>query len=75
MAAEMEAEEARIGRQQWGKREEWRRESKCAKNAFRYISSNLVWATKLLLAAIGLVFPALVLGYKSFKGGNAKSHA
>jgi hypothetical protein len=26
----------------------------------------LVWATKLLLAAIGLVFPALVLGYKSF---------
>ncbi len=27
---------------------------------------RLVWATKLLLAAIGLVFPALVLGYKSF---------
>jgi hypothetical protein len=26
----------------------------------------LVWATKLLLAAIGLVFPELVLGYKSF---------
>jgi hypothetical protein len=26
----------------------------------------LVWATKLLLAAIGLVCPALVLGYKSF---------
>jgi hypothetical protein len=26
----------------------------------------LVWATKLLLAAIGLVFPALVLGYSSF---------
>ncbi len=26
----------------------------------------LVWATKLLLAAMGLVFPALVLGYKSF---------
>ncbi len=26
----------------------------------------LVWATKLLLAAIGLVFPVLVLGYKSF---------
>ncbi len=26
----------------------------------------LVWAIKLLLAAIGLVFPALVLGYKSF---------
>ena len=26
----------------------------------------LVWATELLLAAIGLVFPALVLGYKSF---------
>ncbi len=25
-----------------------------------------VWATKLLLAAIGLVFPALVLGCKSF---------
>ncbi len=29
-------------------------------------SYRLVWATKLLLAAIGLVFPALVLGYKSF---------
>jgi hypothetical protein len=27
---------------------------------------RLVWATKLLLAAIGLVFPLLVLGYKSF---------
>ncbi len=27
---------------------------------------HLVWATKLLLAAIGLVFPALVLEYKSF---------
>jgi hypothetical protein len=27
---------------------------------------HLVWATKLLLASIGLVFPALVLGYKSF---------
>ncbi len=27
---------------------------------------RLVWATELLLAAIGLVFPALVLGYKSF---------
>jgi hypothetical protein len=27
---------------------------------------RLVWATKLSLAAIGLVFPALVLGYKSF---------
>ncbi len=27
---------------------------------------RLVWATKLLLAAIGLIFPALVLGYKSF---------
>jgi hypothetical protein len=27
---------------------------------------RLVWAKKLLLAAIGLVFPALVLGYKSF---------
>ncbi len=26
----------------------------------------LVWATKLSLAAKGLVFPALVLGYKSF---------
>jgi hypothetical protein len=26
----------------------------------------LVWATKLSLAAIGLVFPVLVLGYKSF---------
>ncbi len=26
----------------------------------------LVWATKLLLTAIDLVFPALVLGYKSF---------
>ncbi len=26
----------------------------------------LVWATKLLLAAIGLVFPVLVLEYKSF---------
>ncbi len=31
-----------------------------------YNSYHLVWATKLLLAAIGLVFPALVLGYKSF---------
>jgi hypothetical protein len=31
------------------------------KNLYR-----LVWVTKLLLAAIGLVFPALVLGYKSF---------
>ncbi len=30
------------------------------------IGYRLVWATKLLLAAIGLVFPALVLGYKSF---------
>ncbi len=30
------------------------------------VSYRLVWATKLLLAAIGLVFPALVLGYKSF---------
>jgi hypothetical protein len=27
---------------------------------------RLVWATKLLLAAKGLVFPAQVLGYKSF---------
>ncbi len=27
---------------------------------------RLVWATKLLLAAIVLVFPALGLGYKSF---------
>ncbi len=27
---------------------------------------HLVWATKLSLAAIGLIFPALVLGYKSF---------
>jgi hypothetical protein len=27
---------------------------------------RLVWATKLSLAAIGLVYPALVLGYKSF---------
>ncbi len=27
---------------------------------------RLVWVTKLLLAVIGLVFPALVLGYKSF---------
>ncbi len=27
---------------------------------------HLVWATELSLAAIGLVFPALVLGYKSF---------
>jgi hypothetical protein len=26
----------------------------------------LVWATELLLAAIGLVFPALVLGYNFF---------
>ncbi len=26
----------------------------------------LVWATELSLAAIGLVFPALVLGYKLF---------
>jgi hypothetical protein len=30
---------------------------------WRYL---LVWATELLLAAIGLVFPVLVLGYKSF---------
>jgi hypothetical protein len=34
MAAEMEAEEARIGQRQRGKREERRRGSKCAKNAF-----------------------------------------
>ncbi len=27
---------------------------------------RLVWATKLSLAVIGLVFPALILGYKSF---------
>ncbi len=27
---------------------------------------RLVWATKVVLAAICLVFPALVLGYKSF---------
>jgi hypothetical protein len=27
---------------------------------------TVVWATKLLLAAIGLVFPALVLGYNFF---------
>jgi hypothetical protein len=27
---------------------------------------HLVWATELSLAAIGRVFPALVLGYKSF---------
>jgi hypothetical protein len=33
---------------------------------FGRITYRLVWATKLLLAAIGLVFPALVLGYKSF---------
>jgi hypothetical protein len=26
----------------------------------------LVWATELLLAAIGLIFPALVLGYNFF---------
>jgi hypothetical protein len=26
----------------------------------------LVWATKLSLAAIGLVFPVLVLGYNAF---------
>ncbi len=32
----------------------------------------LVWATKLLLAAIGLVFPVLVLGYKSFTRGNRR---
>ncbi len=30
------------------------------------LSYCLVWATKLSLAAIGLVFPALVLEYKSF---------
>jgi hypothetical protein len=30
---------------------------------------SLVWATKLSLAAIGLVFPALVLGY--YKSGNS----
>ncbi len=35
-------------------------------HTFSYRSYRLVWATKLLLAAIGLVFPALVLGYKSF---------
>ncbi len=29
-------------------------------------STSVVWATKLLLAAIGLVFPALVLGYNFF---------
>ncbi len=27
---------------------------------------RLVWATEMLLAATGLVFPALVLGYKLF---------
>ncbi len=39
------------------------------KKIFKYLMSKrycLVWATKLLLAAIGLVFPALGLGYKSF---------
>jgi hypothetical protein len=30
------------------------------------VSYCLVWATELLLAAIGLVFPVLVLGFKSF---------
>ncbi len=34
--------------------------------AMVFKSYCLVWATKLLLAAIGLVFPALVLEYKSF---------
>jgi hypothetical protein len=34
MVAEMAVEEACIGRQQGGKREERRRESKCTKNAF-----------------------------------------
>jgi hypothetical protein len=33
---------------------------------FWFAIYHLVWATKLLLAAIGLVSPALVLGYKSF---------
>ncbi len=31
-----------------------------------YIVSSLVWVTKLLLAAIGLVFPALVLVYNFY---------
>ncbi len=34
--------------------------------AASYINHHLVWATELSLAAIGLVFPVLVLGYKSF---------
>ncbi len=32
-------------------------------SSYRY---RLVWATKLSLAVIGLVFPVLVLGYNSF---------
>jgi hypothetical protein len=32
----------------------------------RWQPYHLVWATKLSLAAIGLVFPALVLGYNFF---------
>jgi hypothetical protein len=31
-----------------------------------YTCYRLVWATELLLAAIGLIFPALVLGYNFF---------
>ncbi len=33
---------------------------------FGALPYQIVWATKLLLAAICLVFPALVLGYKLF---------
>ncbi len=39
-------------------------------NAFLFyllkLSYHLIWATELPLAAIGLVFPAIVLGYKLF---------
>ncbi len=37
----------------------------CPGGAYAPSNTVVVWATKLLLAAIGLVFPALVLGYKN----------
>ncbi len=36
------------------------------KKPFLKMSDTLVWSTELSLAAIGLVFPALVLGYNFF---------
>ncbi len=39
-----------------------------------YTVSSLVWATKLLLAAIGLVFPTLVLGDIFFRENSENLH-